>query len=282
MDSLGRPGMDRAWHRPRHAPRPIPFTDSNRSMTSNPVSPFRRWLGFRTYVVASTTIIGALALAAFTRASQKPHFQEIDLERINVVEPDGKLRLTISDAARSPGWVFHGKTYPGRPKSAGMIFFNDEGEEDGGIGYGGHSTNGKVEADGGMAFDQYNQDESVSIKYSENNGKRMSGLAVNDHANVPISAMLERRDALLKIPAGPRRDSAMRAFADNNGDPIWAQRVFAGRDRSRNAVVNLADPQGRPRLRLVVDSTGTASIQFLDTAGHVTRTISAQNAGDSK
>jgi hypothetical protein len=33
---------------------------------------------------------------------------------------------------------------------------------------------------------------------------------------------------------------------------------------------------------MVVDSTGAASIQFLDTAGHVTRTISAQNTGDSK
>jgi len=251
-------------------------------MTTNSVPSLRRWLGFRTYVVASTLTIGALALAAFTKASQKPHFQEIDVERMNIVEPDGKLRMTISDAARSPGWVFHGKTYPGRPKSAGMIFFNDEGEEDGGIGYGGRSVNGKVNADGGIAFDQYNQDESVSLKYSESNGKRMQGLAVNDHADVPITEMLSRRDAILKIPAGPARDSAMKAFAENNGHPLWAQRVFAGRDRSRSAVVNLADPQGRPRLRMVVDSTGAASIQFLDTAGHVTRTISAQNTGDSK
>jgi len=30
---------------------------------------------------------------------------------------------------------------------------------------------------------------------------------------------------------------------------------------------------GRPRLRLMVDSTGAASIQFLDTLGHVTRII---------
>jgi hypothetical protein len=251
-------------------------------MTIDSAPSLRRWLGFRTYVVVSTTIIGALALAAFTKANQKPHFQEIDVERINIVEPDGKLRMTISDAARSPGWVFRGKTYPGRPKSAGMIFFNDEGEEDGGIGYGGRSVNGKVEADGGIAFDQYNQDESVSLKYSESNGKRLQGLAVNDHADVSIPEMLSRRDAILKIPAGPARDSAMKAFAENNGKPLWAQRVFAGRDRSRSAVVNLADPLGRPRLRMVVDSTGAASIQFLDTAGHVTRTISAQNTGDSK
>lgn len=246
-------------------------------MTRESFRSYKRWLGFRTYVVASMTVIGALALAAFTKVDQKPRFKEIDVERVNIVEPDGTLRLTISDAARSPGWVFHGKPYPGRPKGAGMIFFNDEGEEDGGIGYGGRKVNGKVQADGGIAFDQYGQDEAVSLKYSDDNGHRRQGLAVNDHADMSIPEMLARRDSIRKMPAGASRDSTMKAFAENNGHPLWAERVFAGRDRSRSAIVNLADPLGRPRLRLVVDSTGAASIQFLDTAGHVTRTISGSD-----
>jgi hypothetical protein len=49
--------------------------------------------------------------------------------------------------------------------------------------------------------------------------------------------------------------------------------LFAGRDPSRSAVVSLSDPLGRPRLRMMVDSLGAASIQFLDTLGHVTRSI---------
>jgi hypothetical protein len=76
------------------------------------------------------------------------------------------------------------------------------------------------------------------------------------------------------MPAGPARDSALTAFVANNGHPLAAQRLFAGRDPNKNAVINLADPQGHPRLRLVVDSTGSASIQFLDAAGHVTKTVS--------
>ncbi len=239
---------------------------------------YQRWLGFRTYGVVSTTIIGALALAAFTKANQKPHFHEIDVERINVVEPDGKLRMTISDAARSPGWVFHGKPYPGRPKGAGMIFFNDEGEEDGGIGFGGRKVNGQVQADGGLAFDKYDQDEAVALRYSDDNGQRRQGLTITDRADMPITELLAKRDAIRTMPAGAARDSAMKAFVENNGHPLAAQRLFAGRDPSSSAVVNLADPLGRPRLRLVVDSTGAASIQFLDTAGHVTRSISAQDA----
>src|SRR5207245_5944973 len=131
----------------------------------------RPWLPFQTGVVALGTLACALALAAFTQATRRPHFQEIDVERINVVEPDGKLRLTISDAARSPGWVFHGKPYPGRPKGAGLIFFNDEGEEDGGIGFGGRKVDGKVRAYGEIAFDRYEQDEAVTLSYDEREGR---------------------------------------------------------------------------------------------------------------
>jgi hypothetical protein len=226
------------------------------------------------YLTIAILLVGALALAAFTKATETPRFKEIAVERIDVVEPDGTLRMTISDAARSPGWVFHGKPYPGRPKGAGMIFFNDEGEEDGGIGFEGRKVNGKVAAGGGMAFDQYEQDETVTLRYSDDDGRRRSGLSVADRGDMPIPEMLAKRDALRAMPAGPARDSALTAFVANNGHPLAAQRLFAGRDPNKNAVINLADPQGHPRLRLVVDSTGSASIQFLDAAGHVTKTVS--------
>lgn len=225
------------------------------------------------YMMTAILLVGALALAAFKKASDITRFKEISVERIDVVEPDGTLRMTISDAARSPGWVFHGKPYPGRPKGAGMLFFNDEGEEDGGVGFGGRKVDGKVTADGGMAFDQYDQDESVNIRYSDEDGRRRTGLSVNDRGDMPITEMLARRDAIRAMPAGPARDSAMTAFAANNGHPLAAQRLFAGRDLNKNAVVNLSDPQGHPRLRLVVDSTGSASIQFLDATGTVTKTV---------
>jgi hypothetical protein len=243
-------------------------------MPDQPPSLFTRRIATRAYLIGATAL-GILGVAAFTRASQRPHFQEIDVERINIVEPDGKLRMTISDAARSPGWVFEGKPYPGRPKSAGMIFFNDEGEEDGGIGFSGRKVNGKVVAEGGMAFDQYHSDEAVTLRYSDNDGRRTQGLMVTDRADMPISELIGRRDAIRQMPAGPQRDSAMRAFADNGGHPLAARRLFAGRDPSSSAVVSLSDPMGRPRLRMVVDSTGNASIEFLDTAGHVIRAISA-------
>jgi hypothetical protein len=181
--------------------------------------------------------------------------------------------MTISDATRSPGWVFHGKVYPGRPHFAGMIFFNDEGEEDGGLGFGGRSADGKYSADGGLSFDQYNSDETVTLRYSDENGTKREGLFLTDRANIPLTDILAKRDSLKAMPAGPARDSAMKAFVENNGHPLAANRVAVTRDPSKSAVVSLSDQQGHPRLKLVVDSTGAASIQFLDTDGHVTKSV---------
>jgi hypothetical protein len=218
-------------------------------------------------------LTAGLAWAAWHKANEPTRFQEISVERINLIEPDGKLRLTISDAARSPGWVFHGKPYPGRPKGAGMIFFNDEGEEDGGMGFGGSARDGKFEAYGSLSFDQYNQDETVKLVYQDENGQKREGLFLTDRANIPITEMIAKRDSLRALPAGPGRDSAIKAWAENNGHPLAATRVAVDRDASKSAVVSLADPQGHPRLRLAVDSTGAASIQFLDTEGHVTKSV---------
>lgn len=218
-------------------------------------------------------LTAGVALAAWHKANEPTRFHEISVERINIVEPDGKLRLTISDAARSPGWVFHGKPYPGRPHFAGMIFFNDEGEEDGGLGFGGRMENGKYEATGGLSFDQYNSDETVTLRYSDDNGTKREGLFLTDRANIPLTDIIAKRDSLKAMPAGPARDSIMKAFVENNGHPLAATRVAVTRDPAKSAVVSLSDQQGHPRLKLVVDSTGAASIQFLDTEGHVTKSV---------
>src|SRR5688572_14476910 len=65
----------------------------------------------RAMLLTAGIVSGAIAVTAF-RQSQKTRFTEIDVERINVVEKDGKLRLTISNAARLPDPIIGGKSYP--------------------------------------------------------------------------------------------------------------------------------------------------------------------------
>ena len=43
----------------------------------------------KVYALIVTALLGTMSLAAFRQATQKARFTEIDVERINIVEPDG-------------------------------------------------------------------------------------------------------------------------------------------------------------------------------------------------
>jgi hypothetical protein len=230
-----------------------------------------RWL--RVYAFASSAILVGLAVTAFRRNGTPTRFDEIEVHRINIVEPDGKLRMVISNKAQSSGPMDHGTPYGyaggTRP---GIIFFNDEETENGGLLYEGAKTDRKVRANAQLSFDQYGQDQVVYVQYAEENGFRSMGLYVDDRPEVPGLADAYRR--LYAMPPGPAKDS-LRAWLDgpHGGLPSEAHRVYVGRDHLRSAILRLADPQGRPRLRLLVDSLGVARIEFLDDMGRVVRSL---------
>lgn len=226
------------------------------------------------YAIVITALLGTVSLAAFRQASQKQKFTEIDVERINVVEKDGKLRMVISNRDRSIGPIYKGKPfgYKGGTRP-GIIFFNDEGTENGGL-----TFTGKREADGtfrsssGFSFDQFNQDQVVYLQYNDNNGRRNMGLTIADRSDADIYDLVAERDSIVKaVPEGPARNAALEKWAaPRNGVPLLAPRVYVGRDISKAALVNLSDRNGKPRIRLMVDSLGTPSLEFLDAAGTVT------------
>ncbi|HEX9894657.1 MAG TPA: hypothetical protein VGA78_12080 [Gemmatimonadales bacterium] len=239
--------------------------------------PIRRELRLlKGYAVVVTILLGTLSLAAFQQASQKTRFTEIDVERINVVEPDGKLRMVISNRPRSIGPIYQGKPfgYPGGTRP-GIIFFNDEGTENGGLTFTGRrNEDGTYSSSTGMSFDQFNQDEVLTLRYSDNNGRRSTGITIADRAPVDIYDMIVERDSINRMPDGPAKTAALERWAaPRDGVPLRATRVYMGRDQSKAAVLNLADPMGRPRLRLRVDSLGAASVEFLDERGTVTGKI---------
>jgi hypothetical protein len=226
------------------------------------------------YAIVVTALLGTVSLAAFRQASQKQKFTEIDVERINVVEKDGKLRMVISNRDRSIGPIYKGKPfgYAGGTRP-GIIFFNDEGTENGGLTFTGkRQPDGTFQAQSGFSFDQFNQDQILYFQYNDNNGRRNAGLTIADRADVDIYDLVAERDSITKaIPEGAARNTALQKWAQpRNGVPLFAPRVYVGRDNSKAAVVNLSDRNGKPRLRLAVDSLGAASVEFLDASGNVT------------
>ena len=224
------------------------------------------------YAIVVTVILGAISITAFNKVNQLTKFTEINVERINIVEPDGKPRLVISNRARSIGPIYKEKPfgYPGGTRP-GLIFFNDEGTENGGLTFAGRrGADGKYQASTSMSFDQFDQDQVVTLQYNDNNGLRRSGFTVGDRAEANIYEVVMKRDSIMKMSDTAQRTAALqKLMGPVNGVPMYAERVYVGRDRAKSAVVNLSDPQGRPRLRLIVDSLGAPSMQFLDDKGAV-------------
>src|SRR6185503_13505865 len=236
--------------------------------------PIRRELRLlKGYALGVTAILGTLSIAAFRQATQKTRFTEIDVERINIVEPDGKLRMVIANRPRSIGPIYKGKPfgYPGGGRP-GIIFFNDEGTENGGLTFTGRRReDGTYASSTGMSFDQFNSDEVLTLRYTDENGRKATGITIAERDERDIYDLIMARDSINRLTDTTARAAALqRLFAPRNGVPLAASRVYLGRDRSRSAVLSLSDPSGKPRLRLRVDSLGNASVEFLDASGAVT------------
>jgi hypothetical protein len=243
----------------------------------------RRELRFlRLHALITTPVVALLALSAFTqgdaRQEQKQKFTEIDVERINIVEPDGNYRMVISNRPRSIGPIYKGKPfgYPGGTRP-GIIFFNDEGTENGGLTFSGkRNPDGTFSATNHLSFDQFDQDQVIYMQYQDNNGTRHMGLTVADRADLPIIDLVAQMDSIGKLPEAQRAAATQRLREQRvNGAPLFAPRVYVGRDRQKAAVLNLSDREGKTRLRMVVDSLGSARIEFLNDAGSVVRTLGA-------
>ena len=219
------------------------------------------------------------AVAAFSRVVAPPptsaKFDVIDVGRINVREPDGTIRLAISNKAHFPDPVIDGKSYPLRSgaKPAGLIFFNDLGDEDGGLIWSGKKVADGFDAGASLTMDQWRQDQTVQISYEGGpKSTQWAGLRVIDRPEKAMGPMLDLAMKAMKLPEGPRRDSALRAVrqfaADSGMTP--ASRILIGKGAEKAATVRLNDPAGRTRILLRVDSLGAPTMQFLDSTGHVT------------
>lgn len=227
----------------------------------------------KAYAFVVTTLLGLLAFAGFNQANQKTKFTEIDVERINIVEKDGKLKMVISNGERQHPGVIDGRTLS-RTRPPGMLFFNDKGDECGGLSFNGNEKDGNASAGALLAFDRFRQDQTVAIQYGESNGQYSAGLRVWDRPAASLGEVVDKLQLIQKMADGPEKTQAMQKLRETSGAGV-AQRVFIGNTRDKAAALTLSDPQGRPRAQLIVDAQGGARLEFLDENGVVIQSIPA-------
>lgn len=230
----------------------------------------------KTYLgVYATVLTAAFAVLILTgaRSPMNAKFDSIDVQRINVREPDGTLRMVISDQTRFPGLILHGKEYPHPRSRAGMLFYNNEGTEQGGLIFAGKKgADGNVSSGLSLSFDRYEQDQQLQLIGLDQDGRTYAGMQVNDVPSRPMVQDIQEKPKLDAMPAKAR--DALLAERESKGY-YGAPRYYAGKTMSDSSVVMLNDAHGKPRLMLLVTPDGKASIQFLDAQGKVQRTLAA-------
>ena len=89
-------------------------------------------LFLKIYAITLSFITLYLLLSGFTITNTDQKFEEITVERINIVEPDGSLKMVISNSSKQHPGMMDGQSLGKRERDPGIIFFNEEQDEVGG------------------------------------------------------------------------------------------------------------------------------------------------------
>ena len=186
-------------------------------------------------------------------------FEQIRAKRVNIIDENGVVRLAIANKDRTANPIIGGKeVVTDRHPSAGMIFFNDDGDECGGLIYGDKWAH--------MSFDQYGQDQILVLQYNESPEGRKYGLTVGDRPEAPLGPMIDRYQAILAMSDGEEKEKAMAEFQAGFHAPI---RLFIGKHLDGSASVVMSDSKGKERIRIVVGSDNAPRIEMLDENGGI-------------
>ncbi|ALO44881.1 hypothetical protein [Pseudohongiella spirulinae] len=168
-------------------------------------------------------------------------FEEITVNRINLIDADGTPRMILHNAERMPGeWE--------RSAGAGFTIYAPDGQEVGGL----HVEGDVVR----FNLDQHGTNEVTSYFTHQTPFGSQRGLTVWDqYPGAPGDGQRARFKELVGRDPNPRE--------------IMIPRMFSGQ-RFGESIVVLGDSNGNERIRLYVDGSGQPRLEFLDERGAVT------------
>jgi hypothetical protein len=184
------------------------------------------------------TIAFLMLFYSFNTLHQK--FDEITVKRINIVDDKGINRMIISNQERMEPPILFGKKYKRALNPAGIIFYNEKGDECGGLAI---SKNPETNTYA-LAFDYDNADAiGILTQQSNKTNHYKSGIVIND------------KDLSGKIGGNTNRINLM---TDNGNSGL---------------VIN--GPDEKPRIIISVDSMGNPLFKILNNEGKLIKEINS-------
>jgi hypothetical protein len=197
----------------------------------------------------------------------------LDAQQINIREKDGTLKAVLSN---SEGFSKIGESRRQGVPFSGLMFYNQEGDEEGGLVYSGKAIPGGQDADVTLTFDQYRQDQNIYLHHEEHKDARMrsidDGLTIisrPDWSQVKEEYTLY---AAMDKLSGEERD-ALRLKSLQEGK-ISNRRLFVGDRRGvkdntpyDDAGIFIKNRWGRDSIKLYVDYDNKPHLEVYDQLG---------------
>lgn len=181
--------------------------------------------------------IGLLfSLMAFQNLRES--FEEIDARKITIVNEEGQRVLVMANREKFPLPFLNGKEHQRDINPSGLVFYDDKGNECGGLGVVNVPEGEKI----AFVLDYATVDGIAMYKTETTDGSYVdAGFSIND-----------------PNPSGQIGDAVNRVELSNT---------------NKTAGLILRDSRGKARIKILVTEEGTPKIQLLDTTGKVMKDL---------
>ena len=223
------------------------------------------------YATVSTLFILFLAFSSFNRNDKVGKFDELVVKKITVVGEDNLPRMVLSNETRQHSGRMNGKEWPKRDRPSGIIFFNNQGDECGGLVYQTKDKDGKIISGMSFTMDNYKDDQVLRILNDEYyaNGKSFieRGISINQYpVGTNIDVRNQKLEELKNIKDDKERELKIRELMHKEGA---VSRLFIGKTKGNSSGLFLSGPDGKPKMMIYVDENGNPKIQTFNEKGEV-------------
>jgi hypothetical protein len=234
----------------------------------------RELVFLRTFAACVVGGILLISMYAF-KTNENRKFGTIDVERINIVEKDGTVKMVITNVEHFPtkGDSINNRVYHERKKRSGMLFFNEDGIECGGFIYDGTKKENGHSAGLSLTYDQYDGDQVMQLKTidSKKGDKRIvsSILSFNDraiHETQEGTTILNEELQSIKDPKERRKK--YKEYKEK-GLLGATTRIMLGKTRGESNGLFLFDDKGKPRAQFFIDKDNNVKLEAYNKDGKI-------------
>ncbi len=237
----------------------------------------RELIFLRAFAVATVAGLVFISTTAFKKFGNQK-FGEIDVERINIVEKDGTVKMIITNVDRFPNGtakINDRPTNENRKKRSGMLFFNEDGIECGGFIYDGRKTEKGHSAGLSLTYDQYDGDQVLQLiteDYKEGD-KRFVGSSLRFNDRPSKESQLRNAEIMKELDELRKKDpkASREKYKEYEAAGLIGEvpRMMLGKSRSESNGLFLFDNKGMPRAMFHVDKQNNAKLDFFDEKGNI-------------